>query len=53
MLTAQEKILRCASPTTSTARLDEVPVNQTDFHHAVPIYEELPGWDEDITGTRT
>ena len=21
-------------------------------HHAVPIYEELPGWNEDITGAR-
>jgi adenylosuccinate synthase len=27
-----------------------VPVNQTDFHHAVPIYQEFPGWTEDITG---
>ncbi|MET0352994.1 MAG: adenylosuccinate synthetase, partial [Plantibacter flavus] len=33
-------------------RVDEVPVSQTDFHHAVPIYEEFPGWQEDITGVR-
>ena len=44
---------RCASRTTSTAtRFDEVPVNQSDFHHAKPIYEEFPGWKEDISGAR-
>jgi adenylosuccinate synthase len=29
-----------------------VPVNQSDFHHAKPIYEEFPGWKEDISGAR-
>jgi adenylosuccinate synthase len=28
-------------------------MTQTDFHHAQPVYEELPGWDEDITGARS
>ena len=26
---------------------------QTDFHHAKPIYVNLPGWKEDISGCRT
>jgi adenylosuccinate synthase len=30
-----------------------MPVNQTDFHHAVPIYEYLPGWREDISEARS
>jgi adenylosuccinate synthase len=30
-----------------------MPVNQTDFHHAVPVYEHLDGWWEDISGART
>jgi adenylosuccinate synthase len=30
-----------------------MPVNQTDFHHAVPIYEYFPGWWEDISSART
>jgi adenylosuccinate synthase len=34
-------------------RHDEMPVNQSDFHHAVPIYETLPGWTEDISGARS
>jgi adenylosuccinate synthase len=33
-------------------RVEEVPVSQTDFHHAKPIYEIYPGWDEDITGAK-
>ena len=31
----------------------ELPSNQTAFHHAKPVYEELPGWGEDITACRT
>jgi adenylosuccinate synthase len=34
-------------------RFDEMPVSQSDFHHAKPIYENFPGWEEDITGCRT
>jgi adenylosuccinate synthase len=33
--------------------VDEMPMTQTDFHHAQPVYEELPGWDEDITRARS
>ena len=33
-------------------RVEEVPVSQTDFHHAVPIYENFPGWAEDLTAVR-
>lgn len=29
-----------------------VPGHQTAFHHAKPIYEELPGWKTDITACR-
>jgi adenylosuccinate synthase len=34
-------------------RLDEMPMTQTEFHHAVPVYEELEGWTEDLSGART
>ena len=36
----------------STADRKELPASQTDFHHAKPIYEYLPGWNEDISGAR-
>jgi len=32
---------------------DEMPMTQTEFHHAEPVYEELPGWDEDISAARS
>ena len=28
-------------------------MTQTDVHHAVPVYEELPGWWEDLSRCRT
>jgi adenylosuccinate synthase len=34
-------------------RYNTVPCHQTIFHHAKPIYEELPGWRSDITHCRT
>jgi len=33
-------------------RYNQLPCHQTPFHHAKPIYEELPGWHEEITGCR-
>ncbi|MBM7024663.1 adenylosuccinate synthase [Clavibacter zhangzhiyongii] len=42
----------CVAYDVDGVRHDEVPVSQSDFHHATPIYEELPGWQEDITGCR-
>ena len=33
-------------------RHDEMPMTQTEFHHAKPIYEYLDGWWEDISGCR-
>ncbi|HEX3254531.1 MAG TPA: adenylosuccinate synthase [Gaiellaceae bacterium] len=29
---------------------DEFPAHQSDFHHAKPIYEVLPGWREPLDG---
>ncbi len=53
VLTGLETIPVCVAYDVDGERVDEVPVSQSDFHHATPIYEELPGWDEDITGART
>jgi adenylosuccinate synthase len=33
-------------------RVDDMPMTQTDLHHAIPVYEELPGWWEDISECR-
>ena len=34
-------------------RTDEMPMTQSDIARAEPVYEELPGWWEDISGART
>jgi adenylosuccinate synthase len=34
-------------------RLSEMPMTQTAFHHATPVYEQLDGWWEDISKART
>jgi len=33
-------------------RCDEMPMTQTDFHHATPVYELLDGWTEDLSAAR-
>jgi adenylosuccinate synthase len=30
-------------------RVDKAPYHQSDIHHAVPVYEELPGWKTDLS----
>ena len=52
VLTGLEKIPVCVAYEVDGQRVDEVPWSQSDFHHAKPIYEELPGWSEDIRGAR-
>jgi len=52
VLTGLETIPVCVAYDVDGVRVDEVPASQSDFHHAVPIYEEFPGWSEDITEVR-
>ncbi|WP_308466388.1 adenylosuccinate synthase [Rathayibacter soli] len=51
-LTGLEKIPVCVAYDVEGVRHDEMPASQSDFHHALPIYQEFPGWKEDITGVR-
>ncbi len=53
VLTGLETIPVCVAYDVEGVRVEEVPVSQSDFHHAVPIYEEFPGWTEDISEART
>ena len=43
----------CVAYDVGGVRHDEMPMSQSDFHHATPIYEVLPGWQSDISGCRT
>ncbi|MFN8099897.1 MAG: adenylosuccinate synthase [Dermatophilaceae bacterium] len=52
VLTGLDKVPICVAYDVDGVRHDEMPVNQSDFHHAKPIYEEMDGWWEDLTGCR-
>ncbi|MEV0443219.1 adenylosuccinate synthase [Streptomyces spectabilis] len=53
VLTGWEQIPVCVAYEIDGKRVEELPYNQTDFHHAKPVYETLPGWSEDITKAKT
>jgi adenylosuccinate synthase len=53
VLTGLAEIPVCVAYDVDGIRVDEVPVSQSDFHHAVPVYENFPGWTEDISGARS
>ena len=53
VLTGIERIPVCVAYDIEGQRITELPMTQTDFHHAKPVYEELPGWTEDISGARS
>ena len=52
VLTGFKEIPVCVAYEVDGQRYEEMPMTQTQFHHAKPIYEYLPGWDEDISGAR-
>ncbi|MCL2464313.1 MAG: adenylosuccinate synthase, partial [Micrococcales bacterium] len=52
VLTGWERIPVCVAYDVAGRRFDEMPADQSDFHHAVPVYEYLDGWTDDISGVR-
>ncbi|MEV6008276.1 adenylosuccinate synthase [Streptomyces sp. NPDC051976] len=53
ILTGWERIPVCVAYEIDGRRVEELPYSQSDFHHAKPVYEYLPGWSEDITKAKT
>ncbi len=53
VLTGWERIPVCVAYDVDGERVTEMPVSQTGFHHAKPVYEFFDGWDEDISGARS
>jgi adenylosuccinate synthase len=49
VLSGLEKVPVCVAYDVNGHRQDEMPMTQTEFHHATPIYEYLDGWWEDIS----
>ena len=52
VLTGYETIPVAVAYDVGGVRHDEMPMTQTDVHHATPVYEEFEGWSEDVSGAR-
>jgi adenylosuccinate synthase len=53
VLSSLDKIPVCVAYDVDGQRHDDIPMTQTDFHHAKPVYEYLTGWADDISTART
>ncbi len=52
VLSGLPKVPVCVAYDVGGTRHDEIPMTQTEFHHATPVYEYLDGWGEDLTDVR-
>ncbi len=52
VLSGWERIPVCVGYEVEGRRVDTLPVSQSDLHHAVPVYEQLPGWQTDVSAVR-
>ncbi|MCM3923768.1 adenylosuccinate synthase [Frankia sp. AiPs1] len=52
VLSGFDRVPICVGYDIGGERVDEMPMTQTEFHHARPIYTELPGWHEDLSDVR-
>lgn len=53
VLTGWTEIPVCVAYDIDGERTEELPMTQTEFHHAKPVYHMLPGWSEDISGAKS
>ncbi|MGV0437508.1 adenylosuccinate synthase [Corynebacterium mastitidis] len=53
VLTGIGEIPICVAYDVDGESFDEMPLNQSQFHHAEPIFETMPAWEEDISSCRT
>ncbi len=49
VLSGLDKVPVCVAYDVDGTRHTEMPMTQTEFHHAVPVYEYLDGWWEDLS----
>ena len=52
VLSSWERVPVCVAYDVDGVRHDEMPMTQSEFARAKPIYESFPGWWEDISGCR-
>jgi adenylosuccinate synthase len=49
VLSGLEKVPVCVAYDVGGTRYSEIPMTQTEFHHAAPVFEYLDGWWEDLS----
>ena len=53
ILSGMERVPVCVAYDIDGERHEEMPMTQTAFHHARPVYEYLDGWWEDISAAKS
>jgi adenylosuccinate synthase len=53
VLSGLDRVPVCVAYEVGGRRCDDIPMTQTEFHHAVPVYEYFDGWAEDISKATT
>ncbi len=53
VMSGMEKVPICVGYEVDGRVVSDMPMTQTAFHHAKPVYEEMDGWWEDISKART
>ena len=53
VLDSWSRIPVCVAYEIDGERVEEMPMTQTEFHHATPVYEYFDGWKTDISGCRS
>lgn len=52
VLSELDELQVCVAYELDGKRIDSFPGHADDLRRAVPVYESLPGWQEDVTGVR-
>ncbi|WP_100514670.1 adenylosuccinate synthase [Mycobacteroides abscessus] len=52
VLSSLQTVPICVGYEVDGKRTNEMPMTQSEIYRATPVYEELPGWWEDISGAR-
>jgi adenylosuccinate synthase len=50
VLSGFETLKVCTAYRVDGQIVEEMPMHQSDFHHAEPVWEDVKGWGEDLTG---
>ncbi len=53
VLSSFKKVKICTGYLYNGKLINEYPYHQTIFHNCQPVYQEMPGWERDITNSRS